>query len=234
MRLVPEVTGDGKGPPLLELKEILRVYRELGAGFLEIPPDNPQIRMTEINAEISRCRKCRLHEAKTNYVPGEGALHPDVMFIGEGPGETEDKFGRPFIGRAGQLLDKIIQKMGYRREDVFIGNVVKCRPPNNREPQKDEVDACLPFIRRQIETLAPRAIVCLGKVAFNNLLGCSYGISRIRGKLFDFSGIAVIPTFHPSYILHKKGKDEISQAKWEVWEDMQKVIEIVRRGNVAR
>jgi uracil-DNA glycosylase len=216
-----------------ELREILKVYQEFGARFLEIPPENPHRQMMEVRTEIFHCRKCRLHEGKTNYVPGEGSFRPDVLFIGEGPGETEDKFGRPFIGRAGQLLDKIIQKMGYRREDVFIGNIVKCRPPNNREPQKDEVAACLGYLRRQIEILAPLAIVCLGKVALNNLLGVNHSISRIRGKRLDFGGIPVIPTFHPSYILHKKEKGEISQAKWDVWEDMQKVIEIVRQRKIA-
>jgi len=216
-----------------ELREILKIYQEFGVRFLEIPPENPHRQMMEVQAEILHCRKCRLHEGKTNYVPGEGSLRPDVMFIGEGPGETEDKFGRPFIGRAGQLLDKIIQKMGYPREDVFIGNIVKCRPPNNREPQKDEVDACLGYLRRQIEILAPMAIVCLGKVALNNLLGVNLSISRVRGKRLDFGGIPVIPTYHPSYILHKKEKGEISQTKWEVWEDMKKVIEIVRQLKIA-
>ena len=210
-----------------ELKEILKFYKEMGAEFLHLPENNPRADLAELNRSIMQCRKCRLHESKTHYVPGEGSTHPDIIFIGEGPGQTEDQFGRPFIGNAGQLLDKIIEKMGYHRDDVFIGNVVKCRPPNNREPAADEVEACLPFLLRQIELLAPKIIVCLGKVALNNLLGTSHSMGRIRGQRLSFNNIPLIPTYHPSYILHKKLKEEISQAKREVWEDMQKVLAIV-------
>jgi uracil-DNA glycosylase family 4 len=210
-----------------ELKEILKFYGEMGAEFLHLPENNPRADLAELNRSIMQCRKCRLHESKTHYVPGEGSTHPDVIFIGEGPGQTEDQFGRPFIGNAGQLLDKIIEKMGYHREEVFIGNVVKCRPPNNREPAADEVEACLPFLLRQIELLAPKVIVCLGKVALNNLLGTSHSMGRIRGQRLSFNTIPLIPTYHPSYILHKKIKEEISQAKREVWEDMQKVLAVI-------
>jgi len=212
-----------------DLKEILKFYNEMGAEFLHLPEHNPRAELAELNRSILQCRQCRLHESKTHYVPGEGSHRPDIMFIGEGPGQTEDQFGRPFIGNAGQLLDKIIEKMGYRREDVFIGNAVKCRPPNNREPASDEVAACLPFLRRQIELLAPQIIVCLGKVALNNLLGTSHSMGRIRGQQLSFNGIPLIATYHPSYILHKKAKEEISQAKREVWEDMQKVLALITR-----
>jgi uracil-DNA glycosylase family 4 len=212
-----------------ELKEILKFYAEMGADFLHLPGSNPRADLAELNRSILQCRQCRLHESKTHYVPGEGSNHPDIIFIGEGPGQTEDQFGRPFIGNAGQLLDKIIQKMGFRREDVFIGNVVKCRPPNNREPLPAEVEACLPFLRRQIELLNPKIIVCLGKVALNNLLGTSHSMGRIRGQLLSFNNIPLIPTYHPAYILHKKEKEEISQAKREVWEDMQKVLTLIAK-----
>jgi uracil-DNA glycosylase len=207
-----------------ELREILKFYRDMGADFLHLPGSDPRADLAELNRQILQCRRCRLHESKTHYVPGEGNNRPDILFIGEGPGETEDQFGRPFIGKAGQLLDKIIQKMGLGREDVFIGNVVKCRPPNNREPLKDEVDACMPYLLKQVEILQPKVIVCLGKVALNNLLGTSYSMGRIRGQLLSFHGIPLMPTYHPAYILHKKDKEEISRAKWEVWEDMQKVL----------
>jgi DNA polymerase len=210
-----------------ELREILRFYAEMGAEFLYFPENDPRADMAELNRQIQQCRQCRLHESKTHYVPGEGSNRPDIIFIGEGPGQTEDQFGRPFIGNAGQLLDRIIEKMGYRREDVFIGNVVKCRPPNNREPLADEVQACLPFLRRQIELLAPKVIVCLGRVALNNLLGTSHTMGRIRGQQLSYGGVPVIATYHPSYILHKKEKDEISQAKREVWQDMQKVLALI-------
>jgi uracil-DNA glycosylase family 4 len=180
-----------------ELREILKFYGDMGAEFLHLPGSDPRADLAELNRQILQCRRCRLHESKTHYVPGEGNNRPDILFVGEGPGETEDQFGRPFIGKAGQLLDKIIQKMGLGREDVFIGNVVKCRPPNNREPLKDEVEACLPYLLKQVEILKPKVIVWL------------------------------LPTYHPAYILHKKNKEEISRAKWEVWEDMQKVLALI-------
>jgi uracil-DNA glycosylase family 4 len=210
------------------LREILKFYGEMGAEFLHLPGSDPRADLAELNREILQCRRCRLHESKTHYVPGEGSNRPDILFIGEGPGETEDQFGRPFIGKAGQLLDKIIQKMGLRREDVFIGNVVKCRPPNNREPLKDEVETCLPYLLRQIAILQPKVIVCLGRVALNNLLGTSHSMGRIRGQFLSFNGIPLMATYHPAYILHKKDKEEISKAKWEIWEDMQKVLALVR------
>jgi len=212
------------------LRELLKLYRDLGAEFLENRRPNPATALQELHQEILRCRRCQLHENKTHYVPGEGALHPDFLFVGEGPGETEDRFGRPFIGKAGQLLDKIIQKMGYRREDVFIGNIVKCRPPNNREPLPEEAAACLPHLQRQIDILAPRVIVCLGKVAFNHLVGIASPIGRTRGRMFHYGAIPVVPTYHPSYILHKKIKEEISQAKWEIWEDMEKALALLKSG----
>jgi uracil-DNA glycosylase family 4 len=199
----------------------------MGAEFLHLPASDPRANLAELEREILQCRRCRLQESKTHYVPGEGCNHPDILFVGEGPGETEDQFGRPFIGKAGQLLDKIIQRMGLARADVFITNVVKCRPPNNREPQRDEVEACLPYLSRQIGVLQPKVIVCLGRVALNNLLGTSHSMGRIRGQLLSFHDIPLIPTYHPSYILHKKDKEEISQAKWEVWEDMQKVLALI-------
>jgi DNA polymerase len=210
-----------------ELREILKFYGDMGAEFLHLPGSDPRADLAELNRQINQCRRCRLHEGKTHYVPGEGNNHPDILFVGEGPGETEDQFGRPFIGKAGQLLDKIIQKMGLGREDVFIGNVVKCRPPNNREPLKDEVEACLPYLLKQVEILKPKIIVCLGKVALNNLLGTSHSMGRIRGQLLSFHGIPLLPTYHPAYILHKRNKEEISRAKWEVWEDMQKVMALI-------
>lgn len=206
-----------------ELREILKFYGDMGADFLHLPGSDPRADLAELNRQILQCRRCRLHESKTHYVPGEGNNRPDILFVGEGPGETEDQFGRPFIGKAGQLLDKIIQKMGLGREDVFIGNVVKCRPPNNREPLKDEVEACLPYLLKQVDILRPKVIVCLGKVALNNMLGTSHSMGRIRGQLLSFHGIPLMPTYHPAYILHKKDKEEITRAKWEVWEDMQKV-----------
>jgi DNA polymerase len=210
-----------------ELRAVLTFFQEMGAESLHLPGSDPRPGLAGLNREILQCRRCRLHETKTHYVPGEGCNRPDILFVGEGPGETEDQFGRPFIGKAGQLLDKIIQKMGMTREGVFISNVVKCRPPNNREPLKDEVDACLPFLQRQIDVLRPKVIVCLGKVALNNMLGTSHSMGRIRGQILSFNGIPLLPTYHPAFILHKRDKEEISKAKWEVWEDMQKVLALL-------
>jgi len=212
-----------------DLREILKFYGEMGAEFLHLPVSDPRAGLAELNRDVLQCRRCRLHESKTHYVPGEGSNRPGILFVGEGPGETEDQFGRPFIGKAGQLLDKIIQKMGLERDSVFITNVVKCRPPNNREPLKDEVDACLPFLLRQIAVLQPRVIVCLGKVALNNMLGTNHSMGRIRGQQLSFNGVPLVPTYHPAFILHKKDKEEISKAKWEVWEDMQTVLAIMGR-----
>ena len=165
----------------------------MGAEFLHLPGSDPRADLAELDREILQCRRCRLQESKTHYVPGEGCNHPDILFIGEGPGETEDQFGRPFIGKAGQLLDKIIQKMGLERADVFITNVVKCRPPNNREPQKDEVETCLPYFVQAKSNSQTKLIVCLGKVALNNLLGTSHSMGRIRGQLLSFHDLRSFP-----------------------------------------
>jgi len=183
----------------------------------------------KINNEINKCTACILNERKRNYVTGEGQLNPDIMFIGEGPGEQEDRTGKPFVGDAGNLLDKIINKMGYKRENIFIANIVKCRPPNNRTPSLEEAKACLPFLKRQIALVKPRVIVCLGKTATNFLLEKHFSITRVRGTEYNYNSIPVIPTFHPSYILHIKSKEAVSKAKWEVWSDMEKVISILKR-----
>jgi DNA polymerase len=212
-----------------DLKEVLKFYQEIGADFLEKKEVNPFLELNQLIRQIQECKRCQLHKTKKNYVPGEGAFDPDILFVGEGPGETEDNFGKPFIGKAGQLLDKLINKMGYSRETVFIGNIVKCRPPNNRDPLKEEVKACMPFLVRQIEILSPQVIVCLGRVAMNNLLGSNYSIMEVHGERFDFNGIPVIPTFHPSYILHQKTKEKISKVKWDTWNDMQKVLAIIKK-----
>jgi len=211
-----------------EISDILKFYKELGADFVERHRPEPSSELRELSRKILSCQKCSLHKTKTNYVPGEGHISPEIMFIGEGPGETEDKFGKPFIGKAGNMLEKIIEKMGYSRESVFIGNIVKCRPPNNRDPLKDEVEACIPFLQEQIRILKPRVIVCLGKVALNNLLNTNYPITKVRGQQFSYMGIPVIPTYHPAFILHKKDRDEISRVKWETWSDMEKVLSIVK------
>ncbi len=211
-----------------ELKDVLKFYKEIGASFLEIKYIDPKEDLNDLNKEIKGCTKCPLYKNKKNYVIGEGSASPDIFFIGEGPGATEDQFGRPFIGKAGQLLSKMIRKMGYSRESVFIGNIIKCRPPGNRDPLKEEVEACLPYLKRQIKILKPKVLVCLGRVAFNNLMGGSYSINKVRGEQFEYENIPVIPTFHPSYVLHQRTKENISKAKWAMWEDILKVLDIIK------
>ncbi len=176
--------------------------------------------LSRIAGEVASCTSCRLCNSRANTVPGEGSPEAAVMFVGEGPGAEEDKQGRPFVGRAGDLLTKIIEAMQFRREDVFIANVVKCRPPGNRTPEPDEMETCLPFLRRQIQTIRPKVIVTLGKTALAGLLPehSGTGISRIRGQWLEFQGIPVMPTFHPAYLLRSPTQ------KRPVWEDMQQVM----------
>ena len=168
--------------------------------------------------EIGDCKRCKLCEGRTKIVFGTGAPSATLMFVGEGPGFDEDRQGLPFVGRAGQLLNQIIKAMGFEREQVYIANVVKCRPPENRTPQPDEVEACSPFLFKQIDILRPRVIVALGAPAAHALLSTSVGISKIRGEFREYQGIHVMPTFHPAYLLRNPS------AKKMVWEDMQKVM----------
>ena len=167
---------------------------------------------------IGDCRRCKLCEGRNKIVFGTGDPGARLLFVGEGPGADEDREGLPFVGRAGQLLNKIIEAMGLAREQVYIANVVKCRPPDNRAPQPDETAACTPFLFRQIEIIAPRVIVALGAPASHALLDSSAGITKIRGTFREFKGIPLMPTFHPAYLLRNPA------AKREVWEDMQKVM----------
>lgn len=170
-----------------------------------------------IRADIGDCTRCKLSETRRNIVFGEGAANARLMFVGEGPGADEDASGRPFVGAAGQLLDKIIAAIGLKREDVYIANVVKCRPPGNRKPEKDESGTCEQFLIRQIASIDPKVIVCLGATAMESLLGLKGGITRLRGQFYDYEGRKVMATFHPAYLLRDATK------KREVWEDMKLV-----------
>lgn len=174
--------------------------------------------LAALTSEILACRSCRLCEERTNAVVGTGSPEADLMFIGEAPGRDEDLAGEPFVGRAGQLLTDIIKAMQFRREDVYIANVIKCRPPGNRNPEPDELDACRPFIHRQIELIAPRVIVTLGRFAYQSLTGDTAPISSIRGNWQEFRGIRLMPTYHPAYLLRNPA------AKREVWSDMKLVM----------
>jgi len=175
--------------------------------------------LEEIAEQILHCKSCALHTSRKNTVPGEGASNrPDLLFIGEGPGADEDVQGRPFVGVAGQLLDKMIAAMGYKREEVFIANIVKCRPPGNRVPSPEEMIACTPYLKAQIALIRPQVIVALGKTAVEGLLHERVAITRMRGTWKSYEGIDLMPTFHPAYLLRSPSK------KREVWDDLQAVL----------
>jgi len=175
---------------------------------------------TDIGPACTRCKLCTL--GRTQVVFGVGTPKARLMFVGEAPGEDEDTKGEPFVGRAGQLLTKIIESIGLSREQVYIANVIKCRPPSNRNPEPDEVAACEPFLFRQIDVIRPKVIVPLGKFAAQSLLRTMDPITRIRGRQFEYRGAVLIPTFHPAYLLRNPS------AKREVWEDMKRVRAILQ------
>jgi DNA polymerase len=178
-------------------------------------------RLNELDRnEVTGCTRCRLCQQRTQTVFGEGNPDAAIMFIGEGPGENEDRQGRPFVGRAGEKLNKMIGAMGLRREDVYIANIVKCRPPGNREPAPDEVATCTPYLQRQIEIIRPRVIVTLGRPAAQHMLGSKISISKIRGQWMQWRGIKLMPTFHPAYIL----RNYTPETRAAVWSDLKKVL----------
>ena len=174
--------------------------------------------MAELDALIKNCRKCQLCQSRTNTVFGEGNPDAQLMFIGEGPGFDEDRLGRPFVGKAGQLLDKMIRAMQFTREEVYIANIVKCRPPDNRVPTPDEAAFCLHYLERQIELIRPSVIVLLGATAVKYLLGTGSGISKMRGRWLSYHNIPVMPTFHPAFLLRQES------AKRDAWNDLQQVM----------
>jgi len=182
--------------------------------------------LEEIDARVRACTLCVLHKFRTNAVPGEGKRDAELMFIGEGPGRDEDMQGRPFVGRAGQLLRKIIAAMSFREDEVYIANMVKCRPPDNRVPHHEEIEACVPYLIRQIELIRPRVIVTLGKTPTDYFVPGREGMTVRRGRFGDYRGIPVMPTFHPSYLVRNEGNRELKRM---VWEDMQKVMALLGR-----
>ncbi|MCA1621349.1 MAG: uracil-DNA glycosylase [Acidobacteria bacterium] len=183
----------------------------------ELSLGRPGETFEDIRADVGECVRCPLHQGRTNIVHTEGQAAARLMFVGEAPGADEDASGRPFVGRAGQLLNKIIEAIGLKRDDVLIGNVNRCRPPGNRTPTTDEAHTCKPFLLREINIARPDVIVVLGNTAMKNLLDTKEGITRLRGQFQDYRGIKVMPTFHPAYLLRDPSK------KREVWDDMKKV-----------
>ena len=183
----------------------------------ELSLGQPGETFEDIRADIGECVRCPLHQGRTKIVHTEGDPKARLLFVGEAPGADEDATGRPFVGRAGQLLNKIIEAIGLKREDVLIGNVNRCRPPANRTPTTEEARTCKPFLLREINIARPDVIVVLGNTAMKNLLDTKEGITRLRGEFQDYKGIKVMPTFHPAYLLRDPSK------KREVWDDMKKV-----------
>jgi len=174
--------------------------------------------LLRIRRELGECTRCALAGGRTKLVFGVGNPAAELVFVGEGPGADEDRAGEPFVGRAGQLLTKMIEAMGYRREEVYIANVVKCRPPGNRNPEPDEIEACEPFLRAQIRAIGPKVIVALGKFAAQTLLRDTTPITRLRGRWLSYEGVKLMPTFHPAYLLRSP------EEKKKAWDDLQLVM----------
>ncbi len=196
---------------------------EIGAGGRNRPV-RKQSGLEEVRAELGDCRRCPLHRTRHRLVFGEGNPEAELVFVGEAPGADEDAQGRPFVGRAGQLLTKIIGAMGLKREEVYICNILKCRPPGNRNPQPEEIAACEPFLIRQLEAIRPRVICALGTFAAHTLLKSEAPISVLRGRFHSYQGIPLMPTYHPAYLLRNPG------AKKQVWEDVQMIMKTLRDG----
>jgi uracil-DNA glycosylase family 4 len=234
-----------KNKPRFEsLEGELRFLSEIGAEFIFAPEikrkdlmkdtskshlqqtvsrEKPKV-LEELNNKILTCMLCPLSQGRTHAVPGEGHVRAELIFVGEGPGADEDVQGRPFVGRAGQLLTRIIKAMGYQREDVYITNIVKCRPPKNRTPVREEVEACRPYLIAQIEAIAPRVIVSLGKVATDFFHPSATGMTKLRGHFIEYGKIPVMPTFHPSYLVRNEGNKELKKL---VWQDMKQVMAVL-------
>jgi DNA polymerase len=200
----PKLQLTGRGPSLFEVAE-------------RVEGDS----LERICGDLAGCTRCKLHQRRTNIVFGVGNPHAELVFVGEGPGHDEDVQGLPFVGRAGQLLNQMIQAMGLSRDQVYIANVVKCRPPENRTPEKDEIATCLPFLFRQLTEINPKVVVCLGSVASQALLNTNKSISHFRGQWFDFRGAKLMATYHPAYLLRNP------HAKPEVWADLKKVMALL-------
>ena len=177
--------------------------------------------LAQIREDLGDCHRCRLAAGRHSIVFGQGNPHAELVFVGEGPGADEDAQGLPFVGRAGRLLNKMIELAGMKREEVYICNIVKCRPPNNRTPLPDEIETCSPFLLRQIRTIKPRLVCCLGAPAVRTLLGVKEGITKIRGRFYDFQGTKALPTFHPAYILRNPREEKILR------EDFEKIVDFL-------
>ena len=215
-----------------ELISDLRTYLEYlkGMGITTLPVTENILEkvarsetatLAEVRKELGDCKRCKLHRTRKTIVFGEGNEKATLMFIGEGPGYDEDVQGRPFVGKAGQLLTKIIESINLSREEVYIANIIKCRPPQNRNPEPDEIESCSPFLMKQIRVIQPKIICALGTFSAQTLLKTDTKITALRGKLCDLEGIKVIPTYHPAFLLRNP------ERKRDVWEDMKKITELL-------
>lgn len=193
--------------------------------LFEAPPAPRRERETleQIREDLGDCHRCRLAAGRKTIVFGQGNPHAELVFVGEGPGADEDEQGLPFVGRAGQLLNRMIRLAGMKREDVYICNIVKCRPPGNRTPERDEIETCSPFLLRQIQAIRPRLVCCLGAPAVRTLLGVKEGITKIRGRFYDFGGTKALATVHPAYVLRNPREEKILR------EDFEKIVEFLGR-----
>jgi DNA polymerase len=217
----------------ISFEAMKRVYREekndsgvVASSATHDFTKSKQAALEALREEIGDCKRCRLSSGRKNIVFGEGDPDAKIMFIGEGPGREEDLQARPFVGDAGMLLTRLIEKMGFKREEVYIANIVKCRPPMNRDPEKDEIESCRGFVERQVEIINPQVIISLGRISAQTLIGnTALKMTAIRGHFFDYKGIPLMPTFHPAYLL-RNPKD-----KWLTWSDAQKVLEKLQDRN---
>jgi DNA polymerase len=214
--ILPKAAPKATAVPNIDSKPVSPVAT--GPSLFEGAGKIPGETLLKVREDLGECARCKLHKTRNKIVFGDGSAKAQLVFVGEGPGADEDAQGLPFVGRAGKLLTQMIEAMGLQRSDVYICNVVKCRPPGNRQPEPDEVEKCSPFLFRQLDVLQPKVIVCLGATAAQTLLQTNRGISHFRGQWMDFRGYKMLATYHPAYLLRNPA------AKGDVWKDLQKVM----------
>jgi DNA polymerase len=214
--ILPKAAPKATAVPNIDSKPVSPVAT--GPSLFEGAGKIPGETLLKVREDLGECARCKLHKTRNKIVFGDGSAKAQLVFVGEGPGADEDAQGLPFVGRAGKLLTQMIEAMGLQRSDVYICNVVKCRPPGNRQPEPDEVEKCSPFLFRQLDVLQPKVIVCLGATAAQTLLQTNRGISHFRGQWMDFRGYKMLATYHPAYLLRNPA------AKVDVWKDLQKVM----------
>ncbi|MCX5799436.1 MAG: uracil-DNA glycosylase [Proteobacteria bacterium] len=205
----------------LDVRRFLTALRNMGIDSYVFNKKNI-LNFSMLQKTVKACRKCSLAKTRRNVVFGEGSSKAQLVFIGEAPGEEEDFQGRPFVGKAGKFLDQMIEKVGLRRENVFICNVLKCRPPDNRDPEQEEIEACRDYLFSQLELINPKVICTLGRHAYNTLFGADARITRIRGILTEYKGTPLLPTYHPSFLLRNQSRIH------EAWEDMEKLKQLLK------